>query len=103
MKKIFYILAVMLALTGCCSSSESQVTEMTHFENDDTLILIKDKNNILKIIMYPYDFEYRGHKYIVFKGPERMGVIHNPDCPCHNAATGPVSTKTETSDYPSWW
>lgn len=103
MKKIFYTLTVMLALTGCCSSSEGQVTEMTQLEDNGTLILVKDKDNWTVVSMYAYDFEYRGHEYIVFRGSERMGVVHSPDCPCHNNTTVPVSTKTETSDYPDWW
>ena len=103
MKKIFYTLVAMLALTGCCSSSEGIVTEMTQLENDGTFIMIKDSDNWTVVSMYVYDFEYKGHEYIVFKGPERMGVVHNPDCPCHTNTTEPVSAKTETSDYPSWW
>lgn len=103
MKKIFYTLAAMLALTGCCSSSEGQVTEMNQLEDKGTHIVIKDSDNWTVVSMYAYDFEYRGHEYIVFKTSEKMGVVHSPNCPCHTNTTGPVSTKTETSDYPDWW
>lgn len=27
--------------------------------------------------------EHNGHSYIVYKGVERGGIIHDPDCPCH--------------------
>ena len=34
-------------------------------------------------------FEYKGHKYIQFEvGPwakqARMGIVHDPDCPCNS-------------------
>ena len=28
--------------------------------------------------------EYRGHSYIIYKGVEKGGITHDPDCPCHN-------------------
>jgi len=28
--------------------------------------------------------EYDGHRYIFFNEGYRMGVVHDPDCPCHN-------------------
>lgn len=27
--------------------------------------------------------EYHGHRYIIYKGIERGGITHDPDCPCH--------------------
>lgn len=27
--------------------------------------------------------EYNGHRYILYKGYERGGITHDPDCPCH--------------------
>ena len=26
--------------------------------------------------------EYNGHRYILYKGYERGGITHDPDCPC---------------------
>lgn len=26
--------------------------------------------------------EYKGHSYIIYKGIERGGITHDPDCPC---------------------
>lgn len=26
--------------------------------------------------------EYDGHRYILYKGYERGGITHDPDCPC---------------------
>ena len=28
--------------------------------------------------------EYNGHKYIIYKGSQKGGITHDPDCPCHN-------------------
>lgn len=27
--------------------------------------------------------EYNGHRYILYKGYNRGGITHDPDCPCH--------------------
>ena len=27
--------------------------------------------------------EYEGHSYIIYKGSQKGGIIHDPDCPCH--------------------
>ncbi len=27
--------------------------------------------------------EYHGHSYIIYKGVEKGGITHDPDCPCH--------------------
>ncbi len=27
--------------------------------------------------------EYRGHSYIIYKGFEKGGITHDPDCLCH--------------------
>lgn len=26
--------------------------------------------------------EYEGHSYIIYKGSQKGGIIHDPDCPC---------------------
>ena len=26
--------------------------------------------------------EYEGHCYIIYKGSQKGGIIHDPDCPC---------------------
>ena len=28
-------------------------------------------------------FTYKGHKYIKFEKPYKIGVVHDPNCPCH--------------------
>ena len=44
---------------------------------------IKERPN-----MKVYHFEYNGHKYIEFAHRNGYagfaGVVHDPDCPCHN-------------------
>ena len=27
--------------------------------------------------------EYEGHSYIIYKGSQKGGIIHDPDCTCH--------------------
>lgn len=27
--------------------------------------------------------EYNGHRFILYKGYERGGITHDPNCPCH--------------------
>lgn len=27
--------------------------------------------------------DYHGHRYIIYKGVKKGGIIHDPDCPCH--------------------
>lgn len=27
--------------------------------------------------------DYKGHRYIVYKGYRKGGITHDPDCPCH--------------------
>ena len=78
----------LLALTSCdelekynensvkASTNESvKVTTMTGFGKESYLMDISK-------------FNYIGHSYIMFCGNESMnGIIHDPDCPCHNTIT----------------
>ena len=27
--------------------------------------------------------EYEGHSYIIYKGSQKGGITHDPNCPCH--------------------
>ena len=54
--------------------------------------------------MHIYRFKYDGHKYILFyAGDNRNGIVHDPDCPCHEQYVNKSGNKQETSDYPDWW
>lgn len=48
-----------------------------------------NEQSILTKFDHVRHFEYKGHKYIQFEvGPwakqARMGVVHDPDCPCND-------------------
>lgn len=96
--KLFCALALTLGLAGCCDCNDSR--NETEVESTDEVLYINVPNDV-SFRFQIVDFEYRGHKYIIFRGSEtKNGVVHDPDCPCH---TVEATTKTETSDYPDWW
>lgn len=73
MKLLTTILAAVLCavcLSGCVEESQMGKVDASQRwlnEIDDKIVTA----------------EYRGHSYIVYKGPERGGILHDPDCPCH--------------------
>ena len=74
MRKIFYFLTLLLVM---CSCGPARI-ETGHNEH-----------SILTKFDHVRHFEYKGHKYIQFEvGPwtkqARMGIVHDPDCGCHN-------------------
>lgn len=96
MKKIFYIIIMALCLTACCSTGEIERKESD----------VKKEYLYLKnaLHMHIYRFKYDGHKYILFyAGDNRNGIVHDPDCPCHEQYVNKSGNKQETSDYPDWW
>lgn len=65
-KPTLTILALLaLTLTGCTNKQIST--------DDNELSTFGDR-----II----SAEYKGHSYIIYKGIERGGITHDPDCPC---------------------
>lgn len=67
MKKLTLSILALLALTmmGCTNKQIST--------DDSELSTFGDR-----II----SAEYKGHSYIIYKGIERGGITHDPDCPC---------------------
>ena len=67
MKKSITLILALLALTmmGCTNKQIST--------DDSELSTFGDR-----II----SAEYKGHSYIIYKGIERGGITHDPDCPC---------------------
>ena len=72
---------LLVALVLCCISCENNQTEVRYLGKESPKDII------------PFDrithFEYKGHKYIQFEvGPwakqARMGIVHDPDCPCNS-------------------
>ena len=71
MKKLTLTLLSLLALTltGCLEDSQMGKVDT----NQQWLNEVDDK-----IVTA----EYRGHSYIIYKGVEKGGITHDPDCPC---------------------
>lgn len=57
-----------IALTGCVGKAGKVDTDPNLLNDfDDAIVPV----------------EYNGHKYIIYKGVRKGGIIHDPDCPCH--------------------
>ena len=57
-----------IALTGCVGERGKIDTDKNSLNDfDDAIVTV----------------EYNGHKYIIYKGTQKGGIIHDPDCPCH--------------------
>ena len=45
------------------------------------------KNKTEQDILEEFDkvthFTYKGHKYIKFEKPYKIGIVHDPNCSCH--------------------
>ena len=70
-------LFLLFALVAMCSCGPAKV-ETGHNENS-----ILEKFDVVR------HFEYKGHKYIQFArtfpaSQSSMGIVHDPDCACHN-------------------
>ena len=72
MKKIMILVLTCICLISCGSRHNRETKEKK-----------------LSNIDYAERFEYDGHKYIIFHQlgstnyTNRNGVVHDPDCPCH--------------------
>lgn len=65
MKKLLLIAVLcVFALTGCEMPEQGLESTSGLFREDITTT------------------EYNGHRYILYKGYERGGITHDPDCPC---------------------
>ena len=74
MKKYIFLLFALIAM---CSCGPAKV-ETGHNEHS-----ILEKFDVVR------HFEYKGHKYIQFAktfpaSQSNMGIVHDPDCHCHN-------------------
>jgi hypothetical protein len=102
MKKIFYTIATALLLASCCGSTTYETSSV---EATRELVYIKFGEQWCKSLTV-YKYEYDGHKYILFGDSEyNNGVVHDPDCPCHNKNTNTsIETKTDsTGSYFDIW
>lgn len=68
MKKILLIASILLI--GC-----------TSVEDHSKPTVVKS----VTLVTEPMLFKFNGHEYIRFHfSAYQSGVVHNPDCPCHN-------------------
>jgi uncharacterized lipoprotein NlpE involved in copper resistance len=69
-KSIISILALLaLTLTGCENPKANAQQQQCIIESSGAP-------------EYLEAVKFRGHSYIVYKGYERGGITHDPDCPC---------------------
>lgn len=78
MKKILFLIALTLSLTSCVDKSTDNVPDV----NIDDAMYIQYTDNLHRKLT-PVQFEYNGHKYIVFMGYESHSTVHDPDCDCY--------------------
>lgn len=69
MKKILFLLACTL-LVGCGAPSE--IPDPIEF----------GQGPLNGVVIKPYHFDYKGHKYIYFSGYQSSSIVHDPDCSC---------------------
>ena len=77
MKKIFYLSVILLAFISCTSNYETTTTSTT-LEHVD-IIRVKVNGGVYNNLKI-FEVEHNGHDYLIFYGPETMGVEHSPDC-----------------------
>lgn len=74
MKKTLFNYALVIAsalfLTGCEEHADYESAQSTerYFKKTFTTMI--------------YSIEIEGHKYIVFNGSQKGGIIHSESCPC---------------------
>lgn len=76
MKKLPLTILALLALTLTgCGYKHGEVSTNNCLNNADDALM---KNDALM------KAEYEGHSYIIYKGSQKGGITHDPDCPCKN-------------------
>lgn len=68
MKKQTLTLLALLALTLTgCGYKHGEIDTSNRLNNADDALM---------------KAEYEGHSYIIYKGSQKGGITHDPDCPC---------------------
>lgn len=84
MKKDTFIgFAILFIIWIGCAFVSCVPDENVHPLYKNELISVGGNSNILIRVL---KFEYDGHNYIMF----HEGVVHDPDCPCHNNSYEPI-------------
>ena len=68
MNKYVFLLFALVAMCSCGPATVNNKTEQ----------------GILNYFDEVTHFDYKGHKYISFVVGYKMGIVHDPDCDCHN-------------------
>ena len=87
MKKIIFVLAMLLAVSCDRVQELSSVVEYTHDTGREHGFIPEASRGKIGRIQ---EFKYKGHQYIQFDAISshggRCGIVHDPDCPCHNGS-----------------
>ena len=67
MKKYIFLLFALIAMCSCGPATIKNKTEQGTLEEYDRIT----------------HFNYKGHKYIKFEKPYKIGIVHDPNCHCH--------------------
>lgn len=68
MRKLFYLFALIAVICSCSPATINNESEQGILEEFDEVT----------------HFTYKGHKYIKFEKPYKIGIVHDPNCDCHN-------------------
>lgn len=67
MKKYIFLLFTLITMCSCGPATVNNKTEQ----------------GILNYFDKVTHFDYKGHKYISFAVGYKMGIVHDPNCHCH--------------------
>ena len=67
MKKYLFLLFALVALCSCGPATVETKIEQGVLEEFDRVT----------------HFTYKGHQYIKFEKPYKIGIVHDPNCDCH--------------------
>lgn len=81
MKKLSYLVFLVVALLSSCSSNTHNNFDSKLKINQSEVILMTN-NTRARVTKFTYD----GHNYISINSRSYIvdGIVHDPDCPCHN-------------------
>ena len=82
MKKLFILSIV--ALLSACGDKLMWRKDYNGLVSDDKTSLCASEDNKTNLgdVADIYSFEYKNHKYIMFKSGTGLFVIHDPECNC---------------------
>lgn len=71
--KLLLLALLALTMTGCKKPTPEERQQI-----QERLQKIDDENLLDDL----HTVEYNGHSYIIYKGSQKGGITHDPDCPC---------------------